>query len=332
MPTISVERLNEIMEAMRAKTIIVIGDLMLDRYIWGNVERISPEAPVPVLDVRKEDAKLGGAGNVANNLMALGARVMMASVVGNDLQGKLVKSLLQDEGIDTRHIQLAEDRQTIVKTRIIAQHQQIVRIDREDRSFIPEELRSGMIESVREAVNDIDAIIISDYAKGMVSEHLVSEVVKIAKTRGIPVCVDPKERNFPFYRGVTLITPNKKELTHGAGMPLESQEDVINAANKVKTELGCEMVLATRGEEGMSLFESDGRTTHIPTAAKKVFDVTGAGDTVISCFTLALAAGATPPEAALLSNAAAGITVGEVGAASIEWERLKKVCTEELCG
>ncbi len=329
---INKDRLTTIFDSMKGKTVMVIGDLMLDRYIWGAVERISPEAPVPVLDVKSEDAKLGGAGNVASNLTSLGGRVMMASVVGRDANGQTVKRLLESQDIATNHILLANDRQTIVKTRVIAHHQQVVRIDREDRSFIPEELRSDMIESVRESIADIDAIIVSDYAKGMISRHLMEQVVSIARPAGVPVCVDTKDRNFPYYKDVTAITPNIKKLSFGSGIKIEKQDDVIRAATKVKQELNCSLVLATRGEEGMSLFEDDGRVIHIPTAAKKVFDVTGAGDTVIACFALALAAGATPLESAILANTAAGIAVGEVGAASVSLETLRNVSMEEISG
>jgi len=324
-------RLETIFDQMPGRTILVLGDLMLDRYIWGTVERISPEAPVPVLNVTREEAKLGGAGNVANNLQALKATVKMAGVIGHDRQGETVIELLESQGIPCDHIVAAEQRQTIVKTRVIAQHQQVVRIDREDKVALPEDLIDELIASVKAGIDVIDAIIVSDYDKGIVCERLMRELSELCAAHSKPLCVDTKDRNFPLYRNVTLITPNKRELAIGAGMKIENEADVIAAALKLKNELNCRYVLATRGEEGMSLFEQDA-ITHIPTAAKKVFDVTGAGDTVIAAFTLALTAGATPQEAAYISNAAAGLTVAEVGAASVAWERLRALCLEEALG
>ncbi|OPZ60077.1 MAG: Bifunctional protein HldE [Deltaproteobacteria bacterium ADurb.Bin510] len=324
-------RIETIFDRMPGRTILVLGDLMLDRYIWGTVERISPEAPVPVLNVTREEAKLGGAGNVANNLQALKATVKMASVIGQDRQGEYVRELLECQGIPTSHILAASQRQTIVKTRVIAQHQQVVRIDREDKDGLSPELIDELIESVRTSIEAIDAVIVSDYDKGIVCERLMRELSELCTAHSKPLCVDTKDRNFPYYRDVTLITPNKRELAIGAGLKIQSEADVIAAALKLKAELNCRYVLATRGEEGMSLFEQDA-ITHIPTAAKKVFDVTGAGDTVIATFTLALTAGATPQEAAYIANAAAGLTVAEVGAASVPWERLRALCLEEALG
>lgn len=326
------ERLQLILEGMRSKCIMVIGDLMIDEYIWGKVERISPEAPVPVVEVSSELFNLGGAGNVANNLLNLGARVIINAVRGNDRHGDILVGILEDLKVPTDSIFVDPKRTTTVKTRIIAHTQQVARIDKEDRSLITDALRRKIINSYQEALPDIDALIISDYGKGVVSKKLIGEVVPPARKKGIPVCVDPKERNFPYYRNVSAITPNVKELSFGAGIKIEEYDHLIQAAHKVKSMLGCDMVLVTRGEHGMSLFEEDGHPVDIPTTAKAVFDVTGAGDTVIACFTLAWASGATPREAAIIANVAAGLVVAEVGAASVPWEKLSSACRENLCG
>lgn len=322
-------RLMTILDAMRGRTILVIGDLMLDEYIWGVVDRISPEAPVPVVDVKEETFRLGGAGNVAKNLMALGARVTMHSVIGRDRPREILLAMLAEQGIDTGGILTDPQRRTIVKTRIIAHTQQVVRIDKEDKELIPAPLRTALIDALPGTLAGVDGVILSDYGKGVVDRELIAAVVQAAAPSGILVSVDPKERNFPHYQGVGLITPNTKELGIGAGMVIQNEADITAAAHRIFDMLGCRMVLVTRGAQGMSLFTDRETQTHIPTAAKKVFDVTGAGDTVIACFTLAKVAGATPVEAAVIANCAAGIVVGEVGAASVAWEDLRTHCLEE---
>ncbi|HWR69073.1 MAG TPA: D-glycero-beta-D-manno-heptose-7-phosphate kinase [Desulfomonilia bacterium] len=326
------KRLKLIFDAMRSKSIMVIGDLMLDEYIWGKVERISPEAPVPVVEVASELFKLGGAGNVANNLLSLGTRVTINAVRGNDRHGRILQDTLEEMGIPFESVFTDPKRVTTVKTRIIAHTQQVARIDKESKVLIPEAMLRKIVSSFRHALKDIDALIISDYGKGVVSRKLLAQVVPLARGSGIPVCVDPKERNFHHYHKVNVITPNMKELSFGSGIKIEDYTDLGRAARKVRAMLDCDMVLVTRGEHGMSLFGGDGDPTDIPTTAKAVYDVTGAGDTVIACFTLALAAGATPQEAAIVANVAAGLVVAEVGAASVSWERLYAVCREEIGG
>jgi len=332
MEKIGKKRLTHIFREMKSKCIMVIGDLMLDEYIWGNVDRISPEAPVPVVEVQKELFKLGGAGNVANNLLSLGARVIINAVRGNDRYGDILIKTLDRLNFSTDSIFSDNNRGTTVKTRVIAHTQQVARIDKEDRSLISDALRKKIINSYKQSLDTIDALIISDYGKGIVSKKLLGQVVPLARQKGIPVCVDPKERNFTNYRHVTAITPNVKELSFGAGIKIEEYEHLVQAAQKVKSLLECDMVLVTRGEHGMSLFEEDGKPVDIPTTAKAVYDVTGAGDTVIACFTLAKASGATSREAAVIANVAAGIVVAEVGAASVPWETLYRVCLEDIGG
>lgn len=324
------ERLFTIMDAMRGKTITVVGDLMLDEYIWGVVDRISPEAPVPVVEVKEETFRLGGAGNVAKNLTSLGARVHICSIVGQDRARDIIMDMLTQQGIATSGILTDQGRRTIVKTRIIAHTQQVVRIDKEDRDLITANFRSDLIAALKEVLDDSTAVILSDYGKGVVSRELIETIVDLASPRNILVSVDPKERNFPHYKGVGLITPNAKELGIGAGMAIQNEADISLAADRLFEMLGCHMILVTRGSSGMSLFEDRATLTHIPTAARHVFDVTGAGDTVIACFTLAKAAGATPVEAAVIANCAAGIVVGEIGAASVDWEDLQARCLEEI--
>jgi len=329
---IPAKRLKIILDSMSSKSIMVIGDLMLDEYIWGHVERLSPEAPVPVIEVQEESYKLGGAGNVANNLLSLGAKAAVSSVIGRDKHGEILSGILGDLNIPPENIFEDKDRKTIVKTRIIAHTQQIARVDKEDRTLISAELRSRIISSVKSSISTNHAIIISDYGKGVIGKELIDEIVKIAKENHVIVCVDPKERNFQHYKDVNIITPNTKELSFGSGIKVEDYHDTIRAAQKVKQGLGCETVLVTRGEHGMSLFDKDSPPTDIPTRAKAVFDVTGAGDTVIACFTLALSSGATPKEAAIIANVAAGVVVGKVGAASVAWQELFDMCMEEICG
>jgi D-beta-D-heptose 7-phosphate kinase/D-beta-D-heptose 1-phosphate adenosyltransferase len=332
MQKIDKKRLKSVFGTMKTKCIMVIGDLMLDEYIWGKVDRISPEAPVPVVEVQSELFKLGGAGNVANNLLSLGAKVIINAVRGNDRHGDILKGILEDLKLPTESVFIDNKRSTTVKTRIIAHTQQVARIDKEDKSLISEAMLRKLMSSYNDNLEKLDALIISDYGKGVVSKKLINQVVPIARQNSIPVCVDPKERNFPHYKNVSVITPNIKELSFGAGIKIEDYNHIMQAAQKVRSMLGCDMILVTRGEHGMSLFTQDQGATDIPTTAKAVYDVTGAGDTVIACFTLALSAGASPEEAAIISNVAAGLVVAEVGAASVPWEKLYKVCMEEIGG
>lgn len=308
--------------------ILVIGDLMVDEYIFGNVDRISPEAPVPVLDVKNESFTLGGAGNVVKNLISLGSKVSICSAIGFDNTGENLLKMLRELKVDTRGLVIDQERKTSKKTRIIAGSQQVVRVDRETREPINGRIKEELINFLEKNIEKYDAIIISDYAKGIISKDIISICVEKAKKKSIPINVDPKEKNFPIYEGVTTITPNLKELSEGTGIQIEKEEDILKAAIITLDSIKCKIVLATRGADGMSIFKNDCEPFHIPTFAKKVFDVTGAGDTVISVYTLALVSGANEIEASYIANAAAGYVVGQIGAVSISYENLIKEISE----
>lgn len=316
-----VMKLAAILKKLKGSRVLVIGDLVLDRYIWGKVSRISPEAPVPVVEVTADDFMLGGAANVAHNIIALGGSVTVAGVVGRDRAGEVLKQLLED-----RHIECAlfeDSRPTTIKTRVIAHNQQVVRFDKEDKSRITGRVMDDIVGFLKQAVNEHDAVIVSDYKKGMVSRELIQGILRVAKPRKKLLAVDPKVGHFHFYKGVSLITPNLMEASQGSGVEIKDEGSLIKAGKTLMSRLSCGAVLITRGEEGMSLFEK-GRITHIPTMARHVYDVTGAGDTVIATFSLAYASGATMQEAALIANHAAGIVVGEVGTAVVTQERLRE--------
>ncbi len=303
--------------------IMVIGDFMVDEYIWGNVSRVSPEAPVPVVSVTSESLRLGGAGNVVNNLHSLGAKVWLGGVVGNDGMGRKIIHDLRKMGVETRGIAIEAGRVTTVKTRIIAQHQQVVRYDREViRTMNPENLQQ-ILSFLDERVDELDAVLISDYAKGVICEPLVERVRSLALGAKKILAVDPKVKNLSLFRQATIITPNHYEAAEATGRSVQNDEDLIAVGQTLLQRLQAKSVLITRGEKGMTLFQEHGELTHIPTMAKDVFDVTGAGDTVISVVTMALAVGASPKEAAILSNYAAGIVVGELGTATLKSEELE---------
>jgi len=303
--------------------VMVVGDLMVDEYIWGNVSRISPEAPVPVVSVTSESLRLGGAGNVVNNIHSLGGKVQVAGVVGNDEMGRKVINDLRKIGVETKGVIVEPERVTTVKTRIIAQHQQVVRYDREIiRTMRPENIKQ-ILTFVEEAIGQLDAILISDYGKGVICKDLMEGVRFLKREAGKVLAVDPKVKNFPLFQEATIITPNHLEAAEAAGRWIQSEEDLVAVGRTLLQRLKAKSVLITRGEKGMTLFQDNGEVTNIPTMAKEVFDVTGAGDTVISVLTLALASGASPKEAAVLSNVAAGIVVGEVGTATVRAAELE---------
>lgn len=300
---------------MRDRRVLVLGDVMLDEFVWGRVSRISPEAPVPVVQVTGQSFHLGGAGNVAASVRSLGGGAVLAGVVGEDAAGERVKESLATAGVSSCLVTLGKERPTTVKTRIVAHGQQVVRADREDAADVPADAETALVESVRRELPSCGALVISDYQKGVVTPTLLKRVLPLARRRGVPVLVDPKVRHFRLYRGASVVTPNQLEAEQATGLPLRGLADVVAAGRRILERLGCRAVLVTRGEHGMSLFEKGRPALHVPTAAREVFDVTGAGDSVIATMALALAAGATLPEAAVLANCAAGVVVGKVGTA-----------------
>jgi rfaE bifunctional protein kinase chain/domain len=332
MKTIAKDRIEILFKNLLGKTIAVVGDLMLDRYIWGNVSRISPEAPVPVIDVASESARLGGAANVANNIKSLGAVPLLVGVIGDDNSGKLLRQTIEEMGFSTSGIVKDEERSTTVKTRVIAHNQHVVRIDRESRSDISSVIEEKLLFTMRRQMKNIDAIILEDYNKGVITEHLITEIVKLAHEHNTIVTVDPKAKNFFTYNNVTVFKPNRKETEDALGINLESEANVVQAGKTLLEKLHAKNILLTRSEKGMTLFASDGSINHIPTKARKVADVSGAGDTVIATLTLALASGATIHEAAILANHAGGIVCGEVGIVPISKEGLKHAVLNETNG
>ncbi len=294
-------------------SILVIGDLMIDHYLWGACERISPEAPVQVVEVEKEESLLGGAGNVLNNLLALGAQVGICSVIGEDENGAFLRKRLREKGIDTGGIVVETKRPTTKKSRVIALHQQIVRVDRESRSEIAPESQRHILEFLREQISRYDAILLSDYAKGVLTPALCRETIALARSAKVPVLVDPKGKRYDKYRGATLITPNKKEASEATGIDLSDDEALRRAGEWLRKELDLEYAVITLSEEGMAIFS---KTMHkIPTRAREVYDVTGAGDTVLAALGFALSQGMDILDAARFANSAAAVVVAKVGSA-----------------
>lgn len=306
----------ELIPQLAGRRITVIGDLILDRFIWGEVRRISPEAPVPVVEVVRESQSPGGAANVAMNLRSLGAVVEVVGLVGRDREADELQLLLKKAGVSSRFVIADAGRPTTTKTRIIAHHQQVCRCDREHRQAVSEETVQALQGAALTAMKAAEAVILSDYAKGVVSPALVEAATESARARGILVATDPKRRDFTVYRNSVAITPNRREAEEATGVELTGEAAVREAALRIRHAVGASYVLITRGEEGMSLLVDD-RLEHFPAQAREVFDVTGAGDTVIAAFTLAMAVGASPELAAYLANLAAGIVVGKLGTASV---------------
>ena len=307
--------LNNIISAFDKANTMVIGDLILDEFIWGDVSRISPEAPVPIVWVKSETFKLGGACNVASNISALKGASCIIGVVGDDDKGKALIESLKDKDINTDGIVVDSSRPTTMKTRVVARqrNQQVVRIDREVTQPLSDVILEQLIGKVKQNIKDVDAIILEDYGKGVITPALLEEVLSLASSNDKKVIVDPKKHHFDYYKGVTLITPNKSELEDATGIYIDDHKSLELAGARLLSDLGCEAVLVTLGESGMCLFEKDGSISDIGSVAKDVFDVSGAGDTVISAFAQSLISGANLKQAALISNFAAGIVVGKFG-------------------
>lgn len=306
------QQLIEITRRFQGCPIMVCGDIILDRFVWGSVERISPEAPVPVIEVRRESVHLGGAANVACNLAALGARPLLVGLVGEDGAARQLRKELLSQNIDDSGLVADSQRRTTTKTRIIAGHQQVCRADREDRRPARDSLLDQLTAACRKQLQECQAVILSDYAKGVLVPDLVRPLIEQADEEGRYLAVDPKNRDFSVYRGASIITPNKKEAEAAAGMPILDEDSLLRAGDRLRQEADLGALLITRGEEGMTYLDARS-SIHIHTAAREVYDVTGAGDTVIAIFTLAIACGADPVQAAQLANHAAGIVVGKLG-------------------
>ncbi len=322
MEKISKERFDQIFAGWGGHKILVLGDVMLDEYLWGNVSRISPEAPVPVVEIVKESIKLGGAANVALNVKSLGDEPILVGVIGDDRSGERMMSALREVQIKSEGIFIDNPRMTTIKTRVIAHNQQVVRADRENTDEISEKLTGDIISFVKKKISDIHAIIISDYGKGVITHGLLSELIELCKQNDVFLAVDPKETHFMNYKRVSLITPNHHEAGFVYGKRIKDENMLEEVGWGLLEKLKVEALLITRGEKGMSLFEANRTLTHFPTRAREVYDVTGAGDTVISAFTCAVVAKANYKEAALISNHAAGLVVGEVGTIQINKEEL----------
>lgn len=307
--------------------VLVVGDIMADHFIWGGVSRISPEAPVPVVEVKKDNFMLGGCANVLNNIFSADGRVSVAGVVGADETGKRLLTEFRSRGVDTAGVVVEAGRPTTLKTRVVAQGQQVVRFDREDRRPVQAASVRRILSYIRSVRDSLGAIVISDYGKGVVTRPLLDGIRKEVAGRPIFTCVDPKQRDFSLYEGFDIITPNHHEAGNAAGEVIVNGQDHIRVGMKLMREFAFRAILITRGEAGMSLFERDGgiRHTAFPAQAREVYDVTGAGDTVIGVLALCLAAGGAFREAAYLANHAAGIVVGKVGTATVSREELKKV-------
>lgn len=319
----SLAHLVPLVEKFSTVRVVVLGDIMQDIFIWGKVKRISPEAPVPVVEVQRQTAMLGGAANVVHNLRALGAGAGLAGVVGDDAAGRAVLAELDQAGVGRGAVVVEPGRPTSVKTRIIAHHQQVVRFDHEDKRPISAASRQALLRGLAKELSGAQALIVSDYAKGVVSRELMQEVMSLAAGR--PVIVDPKVKNLDCFRGATVITPNHAEAGEALGVELEDGAGLEQAGWELLRRLEAQAVMITRGEAGISLFEKGEKASrHIPAQAREVFDVTGAGDTVIATFTLALAAGMSLFDATRTANLAAGIVVGKLGTSTVSREELRE--------
>lgn len=329
MVDISNKRLNDLKKGFDGKRIAVIGDMMLDGYFWGDVKRISPEAPVPVLEVEDEFFRFGGAANVAYNILTLGGIPIPVGVIGNDTYGSIFSSLIKEKNIEDDGIIIDNERPTTTKTRVIANNQHVVRIDKESKAYINHKIESKILAHIENLLNKLDGIILQDYNKGILTPSLISNIISIANKKNILVTVDPKFDNFFEYKNVTVFKPNRKETETVLGIRIKSDKDISSAGRNLLQKLNSKYVLLTLGEEGIAVFERGDKERRMPTKAIKVADVSGAGDTVISTLTLGLAAGADIYEACFLANYAAGIVCGEVGIVPIEKELLFKTVLKE---
>lgn len=318
------QRIDEIFSHLGGNSIIILGDLMMDRYMWGEVHRISPEAPVPVVEVKNETVLLGGAANVAMNVRAIGDMPYLVGVIGNDMRSETFNILLGDNGLASEGIVMDNDRPTTIKTRIIAHNQQVVRADHESVDEISADIENQILDKINSKIDSARGLIISDYGKGVITDSMLAKVINLCREKNVFIAVDPKDVHFKSYKKVSVITPNHHEAGFAYGKRIRNEDELKEVGWGLLKILDAESILITRGPEGMALFEKGERLTFLPAAARKVYDVTGAGDTVISTFTSAVAAGANLPEAAYISNQAAGIVVGDIGTAQVGKDALLK--------
>ena len=312
------------LEALGRARVVVVGDVMLDRFLYGAVERISPEGPIPILRVEREAAMLGGAGNVLSNLVALGVAVEFLAVVGDDAAGREVQALALEGAGEGCRLLVEAVRPTTIKERYIAAGQQLLRVDRDPGSAVAAKTAEALVEAATAALADAGALVLSDYGKGALEPETLGALIAVATAAGCPVVVDPKGRDYGIYRGATVVTPNRRELEEASGLPTTNDEDVALAARAIIDSCGIEVVLATRGSDGLTLLSSGGEGKHLnlSTEAREVFDVSGAGDTVVAAVAAALAAGLGFEDAARLANVAAGIVVGKLGTAAVRPEEM----------
>ncbi len=314
-----------ILEAFPKVRVLIVGDVMLDRYWWGDVSRISPEAPVPIVRMRGSSTAPGGAANVAANVIGLNANPILIGIIGNDREAAELKDSIEEMEIDPNNLIALERRPTTVKTRIVAHGQQIVRVDREELLDLTADEETAVIKVIEECDLQVDAIIVSDYAKGLLTESILRVLIKIGNERSIPVLVDPKGKNYKKYAGATLLTPNRREAAEACSLNEDSEDDILEAGKSLIYETGAQSVLITQGELGMTFFSAGSVPRHIPATAQQTFDVTGAGDTVIATVGVAHGAGMSLFEASGIANTAAGEVVQQVGTTAITLEKLNAV-------
>ena len=315
--------LSKFIENFAGVKVLVVGDVMLDRYLWGNVSRISPEAPVPIVNVNKTSLVLGGAANVAANIAGLGAKPILVGICGSDKEGDALSELLENKQISNELVHI-ENRQTTIKTRIVAHHQHVARIDQETTDFISDEESEKIFEKIIKLFDKVSLIIISDYAKGFLTEKLLARLINTCLEKNKKIIIDPKGKDFSKYKGATILTPNRREAAEATGFDENEPNLIEKAGDKLFKEIDAEALLITQGEKGMTLLQKTGENFHLEALARNVFDVTGAGDTVIAGFAVAIGAGASFLEAAKIANIAAGLVVGEVGTTAISLETLEK--------
>ncbi len=310
--------LNKILDNFEKVKVLVVGDVMLDRYWFGNVNRISPEAPVPIVNLQQEKLIAGGAANVAANVKSLGATPYLLGIIGGDTDGQLLKQVVEESSISSDYLIAVSGRPTTVKTRIVAHNQQIARIDNETTQNLQNVDEDLVLAKIKNLLNLIDVVIVSDYNKGLLSENLLKCLITLVKSQNKKILVDPKGKNYQKYRDATLLTPNQKEASEASNI-----ENIIGAGEKLLNELNLESILITQGEAGMTIFERDGKHNHFKALARHVYDVTGAGDTVIATLGVTLAAGGDLLLATEIANIAAGFVVEELGTTTIDFNKLK---------